>query len=69
MIHNVCSMTERIARVVVGLALLSLWFVLPGNAAYLAFLGLVPIATAAVGYCPLSQLLGFNTCTMKETHA
>lgn len=69
MAHNVCSTAERITRVVVGLALLSLWFVLPGGAAYLALIGLVPIATAAIGYCPLSQLLGVSTCILKETHA
>ncbi|MEW6489552.1 MAG: DUF2892 domain-containing protein [Thermodesulfobacteriota bacterium] len=68
MIHNVCSTTDRVVRVVVGLALLSLWFVLPGAAAYLSLVGLVPIATAAIGYCPISQFLGLSTCTMKEIH-
>ena len=29
-------------------------------------IGIVPIATAAFGYCPLYSVLGFNTCPMKK---
>ncbi|MDW7710778.1 MAG: DUF2892 domain-containing protein [Deferrisomatales bacterium] len=68
MTHNVCSMSDRIFRVALGVLLLSLWFVIEGAAAYLALVGLVPIATAVVGYCPISQFLGISTCSMKESH-
>ena len=63
---NVCSKTERVVRVVIGLVLLSLLYFLTPPAAYLGLLGLIPIATAIFRYCPISHLLGVNTCSMKE---
>ena len=68
MMHNVCSRTEKIIRVIIGVALFGLFF-LEGGWAYLGLLGFVPILTAVAGYCPISHLLGVNTCTMKEHHA
>ena len=57
---------DRIVRVVIGIGLLSLLFVLEGNARLLGLIGLVPLATALVGYCPLYTALGFSTCSMKS---
>ena len=59
--------TDRILRIVVGLVLLSLFFVLEGNARFLALLGLVMIATGVFRFCPAYTLLGMNTCGMKKT--
>ncbi len=53
---------DRVMRVVVGLIVLGLFFVLDGNSRYWALVGLVPLMTGLVGYCPLYSLLGFNTC-------
>jgi hypothetical protein len=58
--RNVGSI-DRIVRVVAGLALLSLWFVLSGPARYVALVGLVPLLTAAIGFCPLYTLIGLKT--------
>ena len=58
--RNVGSI-DRIVRVVVGLALLSLWFVLSGPVRYVALVGLVPLLTAAIGFCPLYTLIGVKT--------
>lgn len=55
---------DRILRVLVGLAILSLAFVGPKTP--WAYLGLVPLLTGAVGYCPLYTVLGLNTCPMKK---
>ena len=52
---------DRIARIVIGVALLSLFFVLEGSARWLGALGLVALATAVVGTCPLYSVLGFDT--------
>jgi hypothetical protein len=57
---------DKIARVVVGLALLSLLFVLEGSARWFGLVGLVPLATAAMGFCPLYPLVGLNTCCAGE---
>jgi hypothetical protein len=51
---------ERIVRVLVGVGLLSLAFVGPKNGWFL--LGIVPIVTGFVGWCPPYSLLGINTC-------
>jgi len=51
---------ERVVRVALGLAILSLVFVGPKTA--WGWLGLVPLATGILGWCPLYVLLGINTC-------
>ena len=55
--------TERVARVALGLGVLSLAFV--GPATPWAFLGVIPLATGLIGSCPLYTVLGFSTCPVK----
>lgn len=52
--------TERIIRVVAGIGILSLAFVGPQSP--WAYLGILPILTGLVGWCPPYALLGINTC-------
>lgn len=56
---------DRIIRVIMGLIILSLWFVLQGNAKYFAVIGFVPLITALLGWCPLYSIFGLNTCKRK----
>ncbi len=67
MLQNVCSPAERIVRVIIGLAILSLVVFLrqEGAVRYVGLIGLIPIVTAVIKYCPLSHLLGFSTCKPK----
>ena len=51
---------DRVLRVIVGLAILSLAFVGPKSP--LAYIGLVPLLTGIAGYCPLYKLVGVTTC-------
>lgn len=51
---------ERVIRVIVGLGLVSLAFWGPKSPWF--YLGLIPVITGLVGYCPPYQLLGINTC-------
>lgn len=51
--------TERIVRVVAGLAILSLAFV--GPASPWAYLGVLPLLSGLVGWCPPYALLGIGT--------
>ncbi|MDE3032729.1 MAG: DUF2892 domain-containing protein [Acidobacteriota bacterium] len=53
---------DKVVRIVVGLALLSLLFLLEGTARWFGLIGLVPLLTAFMGFCPLYTLLGVNTC-------
>ena len=51
---------DRVVRVVFGLAVLSLVFV--GPQTMWGWIGLVPLVTGMVGWCPLYALLPVNTC-------
>lgn len=56
---------DRVLRIVGGIALLSLLFVLDGNARWWGLIGLVPLATGLFRTCPLYTLLGFSSCPLK----
>ena len=56
---------DRIIRVIVGLAVLSLAFIGPQSA--WGYLGLIPLVTGLVGWCPLYSVFGLNTCPMKKS--
>ncbi len=58
---------DRIIRVILGLAVLSLTFLGPHSV--WGLLGLVPLITGIVGYCPLYRLLGMTTCHTPHAHA
>ncbi|MBL1255401.1 DUF2892 domain-containing protein [Methylocystis sp. Sn-Cys] len=51
--------TDKIIRIIAGLVLLSLAFIGPKTA--WGFIGLVPLATAFINFCPAYKLLGMNT--------
>ncbi len=55
---------ERVVRIVVGLFLASLAFWGPANLWFL--LGLIPVATGLIGWCPPYALLGFSTCKKQK---
>ena len=55
---------DRILRVAAGLVLIAL--TLNGSIGVWGWLGLVPLATGAIGWCPLYTLLGINTCALKK---
>ncbi len=54
---------ERVVRIVVGLAILSL--VVVGPQTLWGLVGLVPVLTGVTGWCPPYSLLGINTCRAK----
>lgn len=51
---------ERLMRVVLGIVVLSLAFVGPQSP--WAYLGIIPLATGLLGWCPPYALFGFSTC-------
>lgn len=52
--------TERVVRVVAGLAIMSLMLVGPKTP--WALLGAVPAFTGIIGWCPPYAMLGLSTC-------
>ncbi len=55
---------ERGVRIVVGLGLISMAFWGPANLWFLV--GVVPLATGLLGWCPPYSLLGINTCRLGQ---
>lgn len=60
---------DRAVRIALGLALLAIMFV--GPQSLWGVVGVVPLATGIVGYCPIYAILGFSTVGSphKVTHA
>ncbi|KPP84508.1 MAG: Protein of unknown function (DUF2892) [Rhodobacteraceae bacterium HLUCCO07] len=56
---------ERILRIVIGAALVLGFFVSSGSYSWLYLLGLIPLVTGLIGWCPPYALLGINTCKTK----
>lgn len=58
---------DRALRIIVGLALIGAFFLMPEASYRWAFLiGIVPLATGLLGSCPVYSLLGISTCPMKQ---
>jgi len=58
---------DRILRIVAGAILIALVFVGPKTA--WGWIGLIPLATAFVGFCPAYRLLGICTAARKGERA
>lgn len=61
MVANVGSI-DRVLRIVLGIGLLSMLVFVDGPAKFWGLIGIVPLATAAMGFCPLYTILGIRTC-------
>jgi hypothetical protein len=55
---------DRFLRIAVGIILLAL--AATGTVGAWAWVGLVPLATGLIGWCPPYSLLGINTCKNKN---
>ncbi|HSD88109.1 MAG TPA: DUF2892 domain-containing protein [Kofleriaceae bacterium] len=64
--HNESTL-DRVLRIALGLAVLSLLFIGPKSA--WGLLGIIPLATGIVGYCPLYAALGLSTCNLRRAHS
>lgn len=56
---------DRTLRIIIGVVLLTL--VATGTVGVWGWIGIVPLITGAVGFCPAYTILGLNTCTIKKT--
>lgn len=63
--ENVGSI-DRVIRIVLGLALLALIFILEGDIRWIGLVGIVLLATAAMKSCPIYSLLGMSTCPAQK---
>lgn len=56
--------SDRIIRVVLGLAIIAGGFY---YSSWFGVLGLVPVITAAIGWCGLYSIIGISTCKIKDS--
>ena len=54
---------DRTLRIVLGLVLIGL--AASGTVGWWGYLGVVPLLTGLIGWCPPYALLCWNTCSMK----
>jgi len=55
---------DRLLRIVAGVVLLALVFVGPHTP--LGWIGIVPLVTGLVGFCPAYKIFGINTCAARR---
>ena len=55
------GMVDKWIRIILGLILLSLILLLDGNLRWLGLIGLIPLITGLINFCPLYALLGIST--------
>ena len=58
--HTNIGAIDRTIRIIVGLALIAMVFVGPQTP--LGWVGIIPLVTALIGWCPAYTLLGIRTC-------
>ena len=61
---------DRIVRVVIGLVLIAYAIplgLMPSGWNWVGWIGVIPLATAIFGYCPLYSLVGVSTCPSQNT--
>lgn len=55
---------DKILRIILGLVLVGA--TIAGMLPVWGYIGIVPLATGLMGWCPLYPLLGINTCPLKK---
>lgn len=56
---------DRVLRIVLGVVLLGLFAM--GSIGAWGLIGLVPLATGMLGFCPLYRVLGIHTCARSRS--
>jgi hypothetical protein len=58
------GMIDRALRIAAGVVLIALVFVGPQTP--WGWIGVIPLATGLVGWCPVYRLLGVRTCSIEN---
>jgi len=60
---------DRVLRIVVGIGLLALVFVVEGDARWWGMVGILPLATGLLRFCPAYSIFGLSTCPLERKSA
>jgi hypothetical protein len=55
---------DKMARILVGVCLIAA--TVAGFLPVWGYIGIVPLVTGLVGWCPLYRIVGLNSCPMKQ---
>jgi len=55
---------DKILRIAVGIALIAMAYM--NVVGVWGYIGVVPLLTGLIGWCPVYPLLGFSSCPMKK---
>lgn len=66
MVKNIRHPVDKALRIVLGVALLALIFLIEGSARWWGLVGILPILTVLAGWCPAYAAL--DACGCKEKH-
>lgn len=58
---------DRVLRIALGIALLAMVVVLEGGARYWGLIGIVPLTTGLLRWCPAYTLFGLSTCPLSPS--
>lgn len=64
MIKSNVGIIDRAIRVIAGIGLLAIAFI--GPQTHWGYLGLVPLLTGVIGFCPAYCPLGMSTCRLRK---
>ncbi len=56
---------DRGIRITLGIVLLSLVVIIDGPVRFVGLVGLVPLLTSTVGWCPIYAVFGMRTCPVQ----
>lgn len=65
MVSNM-NQADKIVRVILGVALLSLLVILDGGIRWIGLIGLVLVASVLMNWCPIYAMLGINSNKAKQ---
>jgi len=57
------SMIDRMIRIIIGIIILLIGYL---YSSWWGLIGLLPLLTGIIGFCPLYALLGWNTCCNRK---
>lgn len=60
---------DRILRIVVGVAAIAFALFSQSEYAIWGFIGIVPLATGLIGWCPVYLPFGLKTCKIKKAES
>lgn len=60
---------DRVVRILAGIGILSLVFILEGNARYWGLVGILPLTTGLFRFCPAYSIFGLSSCPMERKSA